>query len=464
MVLDVGGLLFCNLLFFAAGAGFVRLLGGWRTLPGLARSVGVCYLAGVVAFGVTLQLLLVLGAPFNRWLVIVVSVALALSGLLARSPADPPALTVRVPRYLLPAVVVVIAAVVLMAVDLWFQPLGVWDAWAQWTAKARALIIFGGLTSDVLSSAPYHPWNNDYPLLLPAVEAADFSFMQSVNTRAIHIQFWLIYAGFLLALLQLLRGRVREVLVWPFVLGVALAPSVHVQTASAIADVPVAVFFALAGVFAWRWLVDADGVAVRLFALFAAGTLATKFEGRIMIGALSATMIFLVVVAKRPQLRATIIAVGASLVGLVPMMLWTSHYGVVGAFSTSISDRVEVGLVSKFGRVPVILEQLIVNVFDPARWFLFGILIVVSLVLGLAVLKLSVEPWFVVGTLALATLGLVLAYVASPFDVDVHLDLSARRVVTGPTLFAIALAPLLLESVLQAREQRLAVSQYPLHS
>ena len=50
------------------------------------------------------------------------------------------------------------------------------------------------------------------------------------STRVqIHVQFWLIYAGFLLALLELLRGRVREVLVWPFVLAVALAPAAQIQ-------------------------------------------------------------------------------------------------------------------------------------------------------------------------------------------------------------------------------------------
>ena len=91
----------CNLLFFAAGAGVVRLLGGWRTPPGSPTLFGVCYLAGVAVFGVTLQLLLVLGASFNRWLVIAVCVALAISR--SRWRGTQPirsALAPRVPRYL----------------------------------------------------------------------------------------------------------------------------------------------------------------------------------------------------------------------------------------------------------------------------------------------------------------------------------------------------------------------------
>ena len=95
---------------------------------------------------------------------------------------------------------------------------------------------------------------------MPSIEASDFTFMRHLDTRAIHLQFSLLYAGFLLALLELLRGRVREVLVWPFVLAIAAAPAVQIGTASALADIPVAIMFALAGVFAWRWLVDGDRV------------------------------------------------------------------------------------------------------------------------------------------------------------------------------------------------------------
>ena len=53
----------------------------------------------------------------------------------------------------------------------------------------------------------------------------------------------------------------------------------QIGTASALADIPVAIMFALSGVFAWRWLVDSDALALGCFALFAAAAYATKFEG-----------------------------------------------------------------------------------------------------------------------------------------------------------------------------------------
>ena len=58
-----------------------------------------------------------------------------------------------------------------------------------------------------------------------------------------------------------------------------------------------AIFFGFAGLYAHRWLVERDAVALRLFALFAAAALATEFEGRIYIAALS--LVLLIQVAPR---------------------------------------------------------------------------------------------------------------------------------------------------------------------
>lgn len=454
MVRDVAGLIACNALFLLAGAGLLRLLGAWRSLRGLARTLGVAYLGGIAAVGVTLQLMLVLGAPFNRWVVIAVCAALASTGFAARRPSDLPPFAIRVPSYLMPVAGALVTIVALMAVDLWFQPLGVWDAWAQWTAKARALVLFEGLNGDVLGSAPYHSWNPDYPMLIPAIEGSDFTFMHRIDTRAIHIQFLLIYAGFLLALLQLLRGRVREVLVWPVVLAIALAPAVQIQTASALADVPVGVFFAIAGILAWRWVVDEEALALRLFPLFAAGAYATKFEGRIYVGALSVAMAVVVAIAAPARLARTLAAVAVALVGIVPWSLWTSHHEVVGVFSTSLRERLGSGLITNADRIPSILEALARNVGNPTRWLALALVVAVSLVVAWPARENHVGRWLVVGTLALSALGLVLSYWATPLDLNLHLTLSARRVVTGPMLFAIVLVPLLLEGAVAARARR----------
>lgn len=464
MIADAAGLVLCNLLFLLAGAGLVRLLGGWRTPRGLVRVIAIAYLAGIAAVGVTLQLLLALGTSFNRWVVIAVCAVLALSGLAARRPADAPARGIAIPRMMWPLAAGVVFFVVLMFVDTWFQPLGQWDAWSQWTAKARSFVIFHGLNTTFFENGAYHKWNPDYPLLVPSIEASDFTFMRHLDTRAIHLQFSLLYAGFLLALLELLRGRVREVLVWPFVLAIAAAPAMQIGTASALADIPVAIMFALAGVFAWRWLVDGDAVALRLFALFGAAAYATKFEGRIFVVALSATLIALTAWKDRKRLRATIVVVVAvaALVGLVPWWIWVANHHVVGAFSTSASQRLSGGIVDRVGRIPTTVVSLGESIFNPGRWLLVGVVVVAVLVIAFRALPRRPEPWLLAGTVGLILGGLILVYMATPLELHAHLLHSARRVVSAPVLFAAVLAPLVLEAVLGAPTRGDRDRQYPL--
>ena len=304
-----------------------------------------------------------------------------------------------------PVVAALVGMVGLLLVDVWFQPLGQWDAWSQWTAKAHALIVFHGVDASVFQSTPYGPWNPDYPLLVPSIEAADFSFMRSIDTRAIHMQFFLLYAGFLGALVQLLRSRVREVLLWPFVLAIAVAPAVQVQTASALADIPVAIMFALAGLFAWRWVFDADRVALMLFAVFAAGAYATKVEGRIYIGALSVMVVLLVVLRDRRRVMATVIAVGVALIGFVPWWLWSSSHQIGGVFQTSSSGRVSGDVLTNADRIPPALAAIAEHTLNPTRWLLIGVVIVVAVALSWRVLPDHAQPWFVVGTVGIVIAG-----------------------------------------------------------
>jgi hypothetical protein len=451
VIADAAGLVFCNALFLGAGAGVVRLLGGWRTPRGLARTIGVSYLAGVAAVGVTFQVLLAVGAPFNRWVVIAVCLALAALGALARTAVDPSLRRIPVPRYLWPVAIATVAMVALLFVDLWFQPLGQWDAWSQWTAKARSIVIFHGIDTPLFQSLPYRTWNPDYPILLPSIEAADFTFMRHLDTRAIHLQFGLLYAGFLLSLLELLRGRVRESIVWPLVLAIAVAPAVQIQTASALADVPVAIFFATAGIFAWRWLVEADRVALRLFVMLAAGAYATKFEGKAYVGALSATLVVLVGFKDRTRVVTTVVAALAALAGVVPWMLWTWSNHATGSFGGADTGRLDSGgLLVKADRIPVALISLATHALDPRQWLLLAVVILAAVAAGYVALPRRVEPWLVAGTIALIVAGLCLAYWSSALSIHAYLEHSARRVVTAPVLFGIALVPLLLEAVLTA--------------
>lgn len=436
-------LLGCNACFLAAGIGVTRALGVWRTPRGLLRSAGVAYLGGVASTGVLLQLLLVLGVRFGVVTVVCATLALAALGVLGRARDDPaPA---RLPRpQVLPQLVVVIGSAVLMAVDLWFQPLGKWDAWAQWTAKARVIYLFHGLAPSILSTPPYYAMNPDYPSLLPSVEASDFAFGGAIDTRVVHLQFLLLFLAMIVALVQLLTPR-APVIGWSVAALVAVTPAVQVLTASALADVPVAVFFAFAGLFAHRWLVDRDTVALRLFALFAAGALATKFEGRIYIGALALMLLVEVLRVARDRIVPTVVAcAAAALVGVVPWSLWVGHHHIRGIFLTSLRDRVSGQLVSHIGRIPLSVGTLFKDAATPTEWLLPSIAVALALAFAVRGHASRTTVELVAGTLLVTLAGLVFVYWATPLDPTWHLRQSGTRVIAAPILFATFLLPALL--------------------
>ena len=432
-----------NACFFVAGAGLLRAFGGWRTWGGLLRRAGLAYMCGLAAVGVSLQIALIAGLPFGVPLVLILSLGFALTAMAGRRPVDAPKAR-STPRALAVPVALVVTAMVVLAVDTLYQPLGVWDAWAQWTAKAKAIVLFDGLNTAYLASTPYQPWNPDYPTALPAIEAVDFVFMGRFDTQVLHLQFWFILAGFLLALAELLRDRVSPVFVWPTLLLIALAPSVQTLTASALADIPVAVFFSLAAVCAWRWLHEDDALALRLLAVFAAMAVATKFEGRIFIGAMFAALVVIVAASERRRLAPLLAAAGVALVGVVPWTLWIGANDVRGIFPTSPGEILGSDLLERWTRLPQAFGSLAARGLDPRAWL---VLVPFAFLAGLLAWRAAPDRRgvrFVALTLLLSFAGLLLVYWATPLDVAWHLRQSSRRVVAGPVLFLAALTPLML--------------------
>ena len=444
----VAAVLGANACFLAAGAGLLRGLGGWRTPRGLLARLGLAYVAGVAAVGVLLQLLLVAGAPFGVPLVLVASGTLTATALLGRAGADAtgPRLP---PRLLLAPAAVAVGMLALLVVDSVYQPIGAWDAWAQWTAKARALVLFDGLEASLFASDAYRDWNPDYPLLVPALDGADLAFSGGVGTRALALQSWLLLAGFLLAAAELLRDRVRPALVWPTLVLLAVAPAVQIGTAAALADVPLAVFVALAGVCAWRWLESEARLDLALLALLAAAALATKVEGRVFVAALFASIGVALAVTERRRLVPLGVAGAVALVGLVPWSLWAAHHGPTGVVDvTAAGARERLG---ELDRVPLAVRELGVALVDPSAWL---VLLPVAVAAALLAWRAGGDRRAVAvtsATFALSLAGLVLVYWVTPLDPRWHLDRSAHRVVTAPLLQVAVLTPLLLASALAGR-------------
>jgi hypothetical protein len=271
-----------------------------------------------------------------------------------------------------------------------------------------------------------------------------------IYTQILHLQFWLLLAGFVAALAELLRGLVAPLVLWSTLAAVVFAPAVAYQAATAYADVPLGIFFALAAVCAWRWLVLGERQALRLLTLFAAATLATKFEGAIYAGALFLTLIPLAARASLRRAVETGAAALVALVGVLPWRAWMTANEVAGHHS--VEQSLDVGLLwSRLGRVPLALGSLVREIVDPTSWVLLVPLALASAALAARASTERKGIALLFGTAVLALAGLVAVYWMTPLPFEFHLSTSAPRVIIALVLLFAAFTPLLLTEALEAR-------------
>jgi hypothetical protein len=435
LIADALGLLVVNACFLGAGMGIMTVAA--RAGGGPARALGLAYLVGVAAYGAVAQLLLVLGAPLTRWQVVLVC-------------AVPAAGMVLGPRFGRPApvpwrwVAAVAAILALLLADLWFQPLWVYDAWTFWTPKARALAALDGLDAAWFTQADL--LNRDYPLLLPAVEAAGFRFT-GYETRLLDVQSWLFVVAFAAAYVRLVVARAaRPWAAWGVLITILIAPSLADQLASAEADVPLAAFFACAGLGGYLFLAEGGRAWLVLVGVLAAGAAATKIEGGMFVAALAVAAL---VVARGRAFPLALTAVAALMVAVIPWRLWLTAHDVPN--QAGLGRVTDVGFLAHHaGRAPYAAAYLAGRFVDPRAWLLLVPLCVVATVAGRRA-GAAAGAAFTIGVVALCLLALVLAYWTTPFELHGHLATSARRVITGPLLFWAAVAPLLADKGLTGR-------------
>jgi hypothetical protein len=445
----LAGLVFANALFFAAGAGLVRLL-GWR----LRSHPGVAYMAGVGAVGVLSTLMLMAGLALHGWEALILCVLLASFGLVNRDrPAATAAKTDR--RIALPAGGLLAGYLVVLFFQCVFQALNSWDAWAKWTMKARAIVLLGGLDTSVFANHAYQPLVLDYPMLIPALEAVDFRFMGRLDNLVIHVQFWFLLVGFLVAAYELLRDRVPQLLLWPALLAVGAAPGLADNLTSAYGDAPVAFFFALAVIAAWRWLASGDRPALWFVGLMGGAAVATKPEGSaFMLGLFVVLVVFGLV--RRQSLVPLVAPAVWCLISIVPWRIWISHHGIRS--STPIGKGLNPSyLVDRFDRVWPSIRTIVEKSFA-GDWLA---LLPLALAVGLLVLAWRRSwsgPLFAGGVLAVVFLSLLWAYWVQRPGLHYLLSTSGSRTVTTLVVVGAVFLPILgaelLRSYTDSRERR----------
>src|SRR5919202_2068344 len=314
---------------------------------------GVALLVGAGAVGVSLCVLAPLGVRIGLVAFGLTSAVLAAAGLAAgrllpaRLDADPrPA---EPPATLSGDVVVTVAAFAIVAVlgialvggfraSPWLD-----DTWYFWLPKGRALDLLGldprlwtpDLRLHMIFGHDYESlWfvRPDNSLWWSILLNLDMRFVGSIDMRAVNGQLAFLLIGFVAAAARLLWGRVRLSILLPALLVLVSAPEFLRQTQGGDADVPLAIYLALAILAAVGWLALRSGFALVLFALLAATAVAIKSEGVLEL-VLDLGIVSVAAWRARRALVPLWAAAAAAVATSVPWYAWRAAHDVSNVFS-----------------------------------------------------------------------------------------------------------------------------------
>jgi hypothetical protein len=437
------GLAAANLLLLALGAGGLMLSGTWDRLRPLSR-IAPALLAGFTIAEAAFPPLVYAGLSPTPIVGIALGVLVLAAGLLRRRARAAPTaagsgggLVVFVGAAVVGLPLVVRAAV---------EPLTRFDAYADWTLKAKLLYGHGGLVAGAFDrqslSSYYAASHREYPLGLPSVEALDFHFMGGVDPQLIHLQPVLLAAAFAGTVWSLLRPRVSPVILAATLLLLIVAPSLHTQLLAAYADAPIACLWAGSGLAFGLWLLGDGDDRLALGALLAAGALATKQEG-IVLDASLFIAVGIALVARRStrDLLRFGLAAGCVVATAIPWQVWVRVHRLHDADIAPSASR----MVHRANTVPTIVHRLGAELV----WLRWPGIVAIA-VLAALILIIRQRDWFAAGyllLLALSMSGIVVVYWNARIPIAGLLTQSAERVITGPVLLSAAALPLLIARV-----------------
>ena len=330
----------------ASLASIVRALNARDAAPAnIGWMLGCGFLVG--AFGVTvwMRVLSHVGLRFS-----VASIALPLAiatiamalwhrrQLAARVRMWPPLVHVdaRAARYLFIAILLwLVLRFVLLLLDVVWTPLYPWDAWIQWATKARVWYSLGHIVpfgrSDAwfaANGALFFDASPGYPATAPLWQVWSSVVLGRWDDALMNLPWWLVAIALALAV----YGAMRDAGLSPLgaIIGAWLVSSlplanVHVALAG-YADLPMAVYYAVAAICVWRFArsrARADGVLALLFAI---ACVTIKTPGLVW----ALTLVPGVVVAVAPRHAPRLLAVGAAVIVFALLVLAQTHPVVLG--------------------------------------------------------------------------------------------------------------------------------------
>jgi len=447
----VVGLVVYNLCFLGAGYGVLSLARG----RGALADAGLAFLLGVAALLIAMSVLATWGYVAGAPVFLVASAVFVAPAVFRRGLALPrPSL--RLPRRRPRPTDLPVAAFGLAAAAYAFvlvrlsivDPLTEWDAWAMWTMKAKALIVYGNLgVADFAGAA--HP---DYPLLVPMLQSFAFRFIGQMNTEVVHVEYALIALAFVGAVARIVSVRVGVLVAAAWSLYVLLLPGFEANVPDALGDVPVAVYASLSALTFALWLRERRLSWLGFYTIFGAAALWSKNEG-------SSALLIIAVVGTllsvgRPFARNVVppmVASAAIYVLFLPWLHWTSAEGIGHDRNLTAGLHPSL-LIHEHARAVHSLKDLWSQLGNSSTWlflpYLTGLLVAAALVRRVGVRVALFSLLVPVGLLA----SYVVIYTIStdPLGLDWYLATSSSRVITGVGLIAATLLPLQLATLLEA--------------
>jgi hypothetical protein len=299
--------------------------------------------------------------------------------------------------------------------------------WGIWLPKGLALWHHG---LDARLFAPNGEYVTfgvpDYPLWWSIVTSLDVQAAGDLDVRVVCAQLALLTVAFVGAVARLLWDCVRPPVLAGSLLLLVLSPELWRQVQGGVADLPLAIYLALALLAGARWLQTREGflLALAVFSLVVALQIKTEAPAEVaalvLVGALFARRFLWSALA---------------LVAALPWLAWRSAHDVPSRAELDFT-RVE--------RVPDALDAVAEHLFDPTEW-----LVLVPLAIVLALIARQPKVLLVPGGLLAVVL---VAYWIDRDEINYVLATSAYRVIDPVVLSAAVLIPILAESFFQQRQ------------
>ena len=328
--------------------------------------------------------------------------------------------------------------------------LDVWDGWAMWAPKAHALYVEGDVWGPVFTDPAYGMQHEEYPVLLPALEALASGAIGRFDAPLADIEASVALVAFGWAAWAILRVVVMPAVAAATALVLTGSTPLIENAAAGYADTVVATFTALGLLCLGVWLVRGSGVTLVLAGLFLSAAASTKSEGLLFVLAAVAAAAVVARGFGRSLRSVALLGAGAFAVPVVWMVV--DRLNGPGAENVDTGALVDPGYWAREAdRIPTAAGRLVDEIAD--GWPIASFLALLAICAALAA-RLWWEALFVGLWSGLAFSALVAVYFTSTAPIGWHLATSADRVVFSIVLGAATVSPVLAARVWEVPRRR----------